>query len=225
MGRKKKKSHIKIHGDSLANTKLKIYKKLEDGLEKQSEISEGITLCVPGCTDCCHDYFTVQNVEFDLIMRELLKWDEEKLNNLIGKVEKYWKVIEGEYPKVLQLFTANENEIEKINSSIDKTSFPCIFLDENTRLCQIYDSRPFKCRIFGNTYYYSEELNGAAAIACNRYGRLLNEENFDLLLYDVTKLLDENTDLSLIHENKGKSVELSPEFPLIYHLYQYFIAK
>ena len=125
--------------------KQKIYKQLEQDLKRQSQISEGITLCVPGCTDCCFDYFTIQSIEFDLILHELVKWDKEKLDKLREKVDKYWKVLEDEYPEVKGLlFNVTDDDIEKINSSINKTSFPCVFLDETTNLCQIYDIRPFK---------------------------------------------------------------------------------
>lgn len=212
--------------ESKATAKLKIYRRLEGDLEKQSQISEGITLCVPGCTDCCSDYFTTQRVEFDLILNELAKWDKEKLDNLIEKVDKYWKILESQYPEVKRLLLNTTNdEIEEINSSINKTSFPCIFLDETTQLCQIYDIRPFKCRIFGNTYYSSKSEEGAIGIVCHRYDRLLNEDNFDLILCDVTALLDKNTDLSITLDKKRKVAVINPEYPLIYYLYQHFIVR
>lgn len=203
--------------------KLKIYKQLEQDLKKQAQISEGITLCVPGCTDCCSDYFTIQNVEFELILNEIAKWDKEKLDKIIEKVDKYWKILEYQHPVVKGLlFKDNTEDIEKINSSISKTSFPCIFLDETSNLCQIYDIRPFKCRIFGNTYYAPQSGEGAIGIVCNRYERLLNEDNFDLILSDVTELLDKNTDLSIYYD-KNQKVVINPEYPLIYYLYQHFI--
>lgn len=224
-GKKQIKCHPGIDEGSQEAAKLRIYGQLNKELEKQSQISEGITLCVPGCIHCCYDYFTVQSIEFRLILDELAKWSEEELNNLIEKVDKNWNILVEGHPEVRNfLLKTNNRDIDEINSLVDKTSFPCIFLDDNTNLCKIYDVRPFKCRIFGNTYYYPQD-EGGVAIVCHRYGRVINEDNFDLILYDVTELLDKNTDLSIIHDKSGNMPFLSPEYPLIYYLYQHFIVS
>lgn len=225
-GKKKKFCHPDIHEESLAASKLKVYSQLEYEFKRHHQISNGISLCVQGCSDCCFDYFTIQSIEFDLILNELAKWNEEKLNNLISKVDKYWIMLENEYPEVTRLLlNTSDIEIEKINSSIDKTSFPCIFLEDTNQLCQIYDIRPFKCRIFGNTYYFPEAEEGAVGITCQRYGNILNDDNFDIILCDVTELLDKNTDLSIIYDKKQNTAVLNPEYPLIYYLYQHFFVK
>lgn len=225
-GKKKKVCHPDINEESQAAAKLKIYSELEYELQNHRERANGSSLCVKGCIQCCFDYFTIQDIEFDLILKELANWEEEKLNNLIKKVDKYWKVLEMEQPEVTRLLPENtDSAVEKINSSIDKTSFPCVFLDENTQLCQIYQVRPFKCRIFGTTYHYPKPGAGAVGIACQSYGNILNDDNFDVILCDVTELLNENTDLAIVYDRKRKVAFLKPEYPLIYHLYQHFIMK
>ena len=218
--------HPDIHEESQAAAKLKIYSQLEYELEDHRERANGSSLCVKGCVQCCFDYFTIQGIEFDLIIKELANWEEEKLNNLIKRVDKYWKVLEMEQPEATRLLLeAADNAAEKINASIDKTSFPCVFLDETTQLCQIYDFRPFKCRIFGTTYYYPKPEEGAVGIACHKYESILNDDNFDVILCDVTELLDKNTDLSITHDKKRNVTVLNPEYPLIYYLYKHFIVK
>jgi len=177
-----------IHEESQAAAKLRIYSQLENDLKTHRQLTNGTSLCVEGCSDCCFDYFSIQSIEFDLILNKLANWDEKKLKNLIKKVDRYWKMLVNEYPKVTRLLSkATNNDIEKINSSIDKTSFPCIFLDKTTRLCQIYDVRPFKCRIFGTSYYYPQSDEGAMGITCQKYGSILNDDNFDVILCDVTE--------------------------------------
>ena len=214
-----------IHEEGKAAAKLKIYNQLENDLKTHRQLTNGTSLCVEGCSDCCFDYFSIQSIEFDLILNKLANWDEKRLKSLIKKVDRYWKMLVNEYPKVTRLLSnATDNDIEKINSSIDKTSFPCIFLDKTSRLCQIYDVRPFKCRIFGTTYYYPQADEGAMGITCQKYGSILNDDNFDVILCDVTELLDKNTDLSIVHDNRDVSV-INPEYPLIYYLYQHFIVK
>lgn len=201
-GKKKKKCHPDVHVESKAANKLKIYGQLQEEQNKHDEISEGISLCVETCSDCCHDYFTVQDMEFDLILDELSKWDEDKLNNIINRIEEYWsRLIDAQSEVGRLLKNISNDEINEINSKIEKTSFPCVFLNEDSRLCQIYNIRPFKCRIFGKTYYQEEE--GAMAIACQKYGRILDDENFNIFFYDVTKILDRNTDLAIIRIRKG----------------------
>ena len=214
-----------IHEEGKAAAKLKIYNQLENDLKTHRQLTNGTSLCVEGCSDCCFDYFSIQSIEFDLILNKLANWDEKRLKSLIKKVDRYWKMLVNEYPKVTRLLSnATDNDIEKINSSIDKTSFPCIFLDKTSRLCQIYDVRPFKCRIFGTTYYYPQADEGAMGITCQKYGSILNDDNFDVILCDVTELLDKNTDLSIVHDNRDVAV-INPEYPLIYYLYQHFIVK
>jgi Fe-S-cluster containining protein len=225
-GKKKKLCHPDIHEESKAAAKLKIYSGLEYNFKTHRQTAKGISLCVPGCSDCCFDYFTIQSIEFDLILNELAKWDEEKLNNLIKRVDRYWVMMQKEYPEATRLLlNATDNDIEKINSSIEKTSFPCVFHDVTTGLCEIYDFRPFKCRIFGTTYHIPKPEEGALGIACHRYGNILNDDNFDEILCDVTELLNENTDLSITYDKKRNVAILSPEYPLIYHLYHHFIVK
>jgi len=224
-GKKKKNCHPDINEESEAAAKIIIYNQLENNFKEHIQIASGLSLCGPGCTDCCYDYFTVQSIEFDLIINELAKWDEEKLNNLIKRVDKYWSILKDEYPAATQLLLkATANDVEEINSSIDKTSFPCVFLDETTHLCQIYDFRPFKCRIFGTTYYCPQP-NSAYGIACIKYENVLTDDNFDAILCDVTVLLDENTTFSIIQDRKRNVAVLNCEYPLIYYLYQHFIVK
>lgn len=223
-GKKTKKCHPDIHEGSLAAAKLRIYGELNEKLTNHRQNANEKTLCIEGCSDCCFDYYTIQGIEFELILNELKKWDEERLNNLINRIDKYWKDLEYEHPETTRLLSnIKDEDIKEINSSIDKTSFPCLFLDETTHLCQIYQARPFKCRIFGNGYYYQED-EGAMGIACNRYGSILNDDNFDDLLCDVTEIIDKNTDLSIIQNKKGHIPVVNPEYPLIYHLYQHFVV-
>lgn len=224
-GKKKKKCHPDFHEESQAAAKLKIYGQLEGALKNHNQETEGITLCVEGCSDCCFDYFTIQSIEFDLIINELSKWDMEKLTKLINRIEEYWERLVSEYPSIAQLSqTSSESEINEIHSKIDKTSFPCVFLDENSGLCQIYDIRPFKCRVFGRTYY-SQKDGSVMPIACDKYARILNEENFGVFFHDVTALLDANTDLGIIQDKNRNIVFVTPEYPLIYNLYRHFIVK
>lgn len=224
-GKKNKNCHVDIHEESEAAAKIKIYSQLDTDFINHRSTSNGLSLCIPGCIDCCYDYFTVQSIEFDLILNELAKWPEGKLNNFIERVHKYWSILENQYPEATELLLkATADDIEEINSSIDKTSFPCIFLHETTHLCEIYDFRPFKCRIFGTTYCCPQPDN-AQGIACMKYEGVLNDDNFDSILFDVTDLLDENTTLSIHHDKKQNVTVLNPEYPLIYYFYQHFIVK
>lgn len=223
-GKKKKKCHPEVHEESQAACKLEIYGKLQEEQDIHDKISEGISLCAEGCTDCCHDYFTIQDIEFDLILDELSKWDEDKLNNLINRVKEYWTKLVDEQPMVNRLLENISNaEINEINSKIEKTSFPCVFLNEDSGLCQIYNIRPFKCRVFGKTYYQEEQ--GAMAIACQKYGRILDDDNFNIFFFDVTKILDKNTDLAIIQDKKQNIAMLELQYPLIFKLYDHFIVK
>jgi len=220
-GKKTKKCHPDIHEESIAAAKLKVYGELNEKLKGHRQNAKEDSLCIEGCSDCCFDYYTIQSIEFDMILNELSKWDEDRLNDLIKRVDKYWNMFEEEYPEVKKLLSSNnKKELEEINSSIDKTSFPCVFLDEITYLCQIYEVRPFKCRIFGNTYYNTDE--GAMAIACQKYESLLNDDTFYELLCDATEIIDKNTDLSILHDKKRNIAVLDSPYPLIYHLYKHF---
>lgn len=212
----------KIHKSSLKAAKLRIYEDLNERIKEHKQKAKRKSLCFEGCSDCCFDHYTIQAIEFDLILDELKKWDKDRLNDFIAKVEEYWKMFVKEHPQAKHLLSNTiPKKIEEINLSIEKTSFPCIFLDESSDLCQIYEARPFKCRIFGNTYYDAE--GGAMGIACQRYGNILNDDNFQDLLCDATDIIDRNTDLAIINRKNLNKAIMNPEYPLIYHLYKHFI--
>ncbi|GLC31157.1 YkgJ family cysteine cluster protein [Clostridium omnivorum] len=215
-GKKNKNCHPNIHVESCAAVKLNIYGQLDKDLKEHRQGVNFNSLCTAGCSDCCYDYFTIQSIEFHLILNELTKWDKDKVNKLIERVERYWNTLEADQPEAIKLLLrATCKDIEEINSSVVRTSFPCVFLDEDTHLCQIYDYRPFKCRIFGTTYY-CDQSQPPIGIACDKYNSVLNYNNFDTMLFDITELYKKNDGLSVIG---------ICEYPLIYFLHQHFVVK
>jgi Fe-S-cluster containining protein len=224
-GKKQKLCHNDFNEKSEVSEKLRLFAKFDMILIKNNLSTNIKSYCSPGCSACCFDYFTIQSIEFDIILYELSKWSKGDVNEILTKVESYWRIFEKEYPEAKELpeNKADYYHIEEINSSIAKTTFPCIFLDTKLNLCKIYNVRPFKCRIFGNAY--STITQESVVYSCSQNVQDCSKEDVVDSFINIDDFLIENEKFNIVESKRTGITILNREYPLIYYMYQHFFKK
>jgi uncharacterized protein len=88
--------------------------------------------CAPGCGYCCHLRVSISVAEALIILDYLRKHDQQHL---------YKERIKNLHEPLAQRAVSN-------NSWWLENSIPCLFFDQKTLLCTIYEVRPFTCRAY-----------------------------------------------------------------------------
>jgi len=160
-GLKTKKCHPDIESNSAFANLIRLYKDVDTAIADKA----GSVKCRKGCYFCCHEHFNISPIEFYYIMYNIYKRDGmDKVLELTEKGYKFWNDFKAKYPEDAANLEANatgRNFHEKGAARLfmgiedDRKRFsetPCIFLDDETKSCSIYEFRPFICRVFGVGY-------------------------------------------------------------------------
>lgn len=70
-GKKYKKCHSDIHPESRAARLIQTYRKYERKIEDYQKSTGNIPPCQKGCYNCRYEDFSITEIEFEFIMREL----------------------------------------------------------------------------------------------------------------------------------------------------------
>lgn len=213
---KTKKCHPDINEKSKAARLLKTYNKIDIRLGEYYREGVRQPPCKPGCYDCCYDYFTVSDVEYDLIIREIQNWDEEDKEELIFKSVKYADLYKSKYPSIFEYFDTDHTGIEDILLELKNiprdAKIPCVFLDEKDKICKIYKSRPMICRIHGVSHYINQGDN----YICEKIGL---ESEAKSWLVDFTFLNEHQYRFDGMYFEELKTTFKIKGYPLFYLLY------
>lgn len=160
-GRKHKKCHPDIHPESRAAEVIKIYREIDSRVEKYQEQTRISPPCFKGCSECCYHHFDISQVEFEIIMQEVKSsWEQEEIEKLFDRAFTCLETIKEEDPDLYETLEGyagphGQDLIQKQRVKMMERSenrFPCPFLNSDTGACQVYEVRPFACRIHGVTH-------------------------------------------------------------------------
>lgn len=130
-GRKRKKCHPDVNENSVVANLLSVYNQIDKEISQVS-----YSICKKGCSDCCRDYFKISAVEFFAILRYLnINYSKEQLRTVISECSRL----------------SEETDFAKDDYFNIPNLAPCVFLDDTTDECKIYEVRPILCRTYG--YY------------------------------------------------------------------------
>jgi len=108
--------------------------------------------CRPGCTQCCIGVFAINQLDAFRLRRGLTKLEKSdpKLAAAIRErardsVERLSK----DFPGNRRTGILNEDADSQRRFENFANDEPCPALDPQTGLCDLYDSRPMTCRVFG----------------------------------------------------------------------------
>jgi Fe-S-cluster containining protein len=155
--KKTKKCHPDIHPESKAAITLKTYQKIENEVTVYRETHKVNSPCKMGCAECCSDKFYISNVEFEIILKELRdNWNDNAIEAIYDKAFNNLELLKSIDNNLYHILEGDGNKDTSLYYkqvfSGSKRLFPCLFLDEETQSCKIYNSRPLVCRTHGTTH-------------------------------------------------------------------------
>lgn len=172
-GKASKNCH-RVTLDSRAAHLFKLYDQIEQIVESYFESKESKPQCFSGCNNCCSDFFTVSEVELEIIMDELHStWNQQEIINLYNKVMRNVQTFQAEHPDLNNAilnqldYEGNFTEFKSFKDGNTRTSFPCPLLNEDNGKCSVYNKRPIVCRSHGTTHLeLDEKLNFIESVVC-----------------------------------------------------------
>ena len=109
-------------------------------------------VCQPGCTQCCVGVFAIHQLDVARLqqgLRELAGSDPERARSVRERARKSVERLAEGFPgdAVTGLLDSSEEAEARFEDFANDE--PCAALDPQTGLCDLYQSRPMTCRVFG----------------------------------------------------------------------------
>jgi Fe-S-cluster containining protein len=220
-GKKRKKCHPDILETSYAAEVLQSYYLFDQAIQTHFYGKEHP--CKPGCSACCYDIFPVSDIEYSLIVYELRKWDQKRLDHLRLKAKNNWEQFciinpnEAQHMDTFNESVSNWKDVQDLKR-IQALPFPCLFLEEGK--CSIYSVRPLICRTFGVSYSDDPEDHFEQDMICDKIGSNLIARQWQC---DVRALFESRGHMESILSKKYKTQINVRSSPLIYEVYRQFV--
>ena len=108
--------------------------------------------CRPGCTQCCIGVFAVNQLDALRLrngLAALKKRDPARAATIAQRARDSWARLQDEFPgnQKTGILEEDEDSAQKFEEFANEE--PCPALDPATGLCELYESRPMTCRVFG----------------------------------------------------------------------------
>lgn len=108
--------------------------------------------CRPGCTQCCIGVFAINQLDALRLRRGLAglkKGHPERAAAVVQRAHESWARLRDEFPGNRQTGILDEDDEAAQKFEEFANDEPCPVLDPVTGLCELYESRPMTCRVFG----------------------------------------------------------------------------
>jgi Fe-S-cluster containining protein len=108
--------------------------------------------CRPGCTQCCIGVFAINQLDALRLQRglaELESRDPARAVAVRQRARESVARLSAEFPGDAASGVLGEDEESMERFENFANDEPCPVLDPQTGLCELYDSRPMTCRVFG----------------------------------------------------------------------------
>jgi len=119
--------------------------------------------CRPGCSQCCHGVFAINQLDAIRLRKglaELELQDPERAARLRQRARETIARLSEDYPGDPVSGVLDEDDTDEAAKRWDDfaNSEPCPVLDPATGKCELYESRPVICRTFGPAMKTDDEL-------------------------------------------------------------------
>jgi len=108
--------------------------------------------CRPGCTQCCIGAFAINQLDAQRLKRglaDLAQRDRHRAEAIRERAREFVSRYRSDFPGDPATGLLDESEESAARFEDFANDEPCPALDPKTGLCELYDSRPMTCRVFG----------------------------------------------------------------------------
>lgn len=108
--------------------------------------------CRPGCTQCCVGVFAINQLDALRLkhgLAKLKKQSPKRATAVLARARKSMTQLAPDFPGDLRTGILDESEDSAQRFEEFANDEPCPALDPTTGLCELYESRPMTCRVFG----------------------------------------------------------------------------
>ncbi|MCU1298457.1 MAG: hypothetical protein JWO91_2735 [Acidobacteriaceae bacterium] len=111
-------------------------------------------VCRPGCSQCCVGVFSINQLDAARLkagLADLEKLDPERAQRIRKRARHFVKRLSPIFPGdlVTGILSDDPGAFAEFAASEIGDTEPCPVLDSETGTCELYDSRPMTCRVFG----------------------------------------------------------------------------
>ncbi|MFC0557462.1 YkgJ family cysteine cluster protein [Halalkalibacter alkalisediminis] len=114
--------------------------KIEDEVSLKSS-------CTLGCAQCCFLPIVITRLEAKLMLMFINQMDKERKKQVLNQVSAYIDKYSSLLSDVKQI-DFKKDDAYKIKYK--QLGIPCVFLDQKTNSCMVYEIRPISCRTYVN---------------------------------------------------------------------------
>lgn len=109
-------------------------------------------VCRPGCTQCCIGVFSIHQLDAMRLQRglaDLERREPERAARIRQRARESVRRLSSEFPGDPVSGVLHEGEEAEQQFADFANDEPCPVLDPETGYCELYESRPMTCRVFG----------------------------------------------------------------------------
>jgi Fe-S-cluster containining protein len=109
-------------------------------------------VCRPGCTQCCIGVFAINQLDAVRLQQglsDLEKTDPQRARRIRARARDSIQRLSAEFPGDAKTGVLDEGPEADERFAEFANDDPCPALDPETGLCDLYDTRPMTCRMFG----------------------------------------------------------------------------
>ncbi len=134
------------HGDQ------KLIQIVDAALSDAARRSGEWLVCRPGCTQCCVGVFSIHQLDAMRLQRglaDLERREPERAARIRQRARESVRRLSSEFPGDPVSGVLHEGEEAEQQFADFANDEPCPVLDPETGYCELYESRPMTCRVFG----------------------------------------------------------------------------
>jgi Fe-S-cluster containining protein len=130
----------------------KLIQIVDSALADATRLSGEWLACRPGCTQCCIGAFAINQLDALRLrqgLEDLEKHAPERAARILQRARESVARLSPEFPGDPISGLLHEGEEAEQQFADFANDEPCPVLDPETGLCELYESRPMTCRVFG----------------------------------------------------------------------------
>lgn len=123
-------------------------------------------VCRPGCTQCCHGAFAINQLDALRLrtgLTELALTEPERAAAIQERARHYLAEFGPSFPGDQATGILDESDEAQLAFEDFANDAPCPVLNSDTGLCDLYEARPMTCRVFGPPVRVQSESDRASA--------------------------------------------------------------